>query len=137
MLFITNNSIKYLSLVYIRFNNQTVLFQTIQFIIIHLFSRFKCHSSIWLIDRAQSGCTTRRLSGPGSDGNEVVLRILQNSRISEASPSDCFVSYAEHSLGAVYLSVEIQLVYSATPADWASVGVYIYYVCYIYVVYFM
>ena len=36
----------------------------------------------------QSGATTPGQSGPGSDGNEVVLCILQNSRI-----TDCLVSY--------------------------------------------
>ena len=38
-----------------------------------------------------SGATTPGLSGPGSDGNEGVLRI--------PSPSDCLVSYLGHSLG--------------------------------------
>ena len=40
-------------------------------------------------------------SGPGSDSNEGVLRIPQNSSIAEISPSDCLVSYPGHSLGGV------------------------------------
>ena len=32
----------------------------------------------------------------GSDGNEEVLRIHHISSITEASPSDCLVSYPEH-----------------------------------------
>ena len=40
-------------------------------------------------------------SGPGSDGNEGVLRIPQCSSITGASPSDCLVSYPGHSLGRV------------------------------------
>ena len=51
------------------------LFQTIQFSISTLFS------SIWPIDRTLSGATTPSQSGPGSDGNEGVLRIPQSSSI--------------------------------------------------------
>ena len=35
-----------------------------------------------------------------------------------ATPSDCLVSYPEHSLGELYLSAEMQSVYSTAPADW-------------------
>ena len=38
-------------------------------------------SSIWSIDRILSGATTPGQSGPGSDGNEAVLRIPQSPRI--------------------------------------------------------
>ena len=38
------------------------------------------NSSIWLIDRTISDTTTPGQSGPGSDGNEGVLRIPQNLR---------------------------------------------------------
>ena len=38
--------------------------------------QFKCQPGlIWFIDRALSGATTPGESGPGSDGNEGVLRI--------------------------------------------------------------
>ena len=50
------------------------------------------------IDRALSGATILDQSGPGSDGNEGVLRIPQSSGITGASPSDCLVSYPGHSL---------------------------------------
>ena len=63
----------------------------------------------------------RGQSGPGSNGNEVVLRIPQSSSITEASLSDCLVSYPGHLLKAgSYPSAEMQLVYSTTPADWAT-----------------
>ena len=62
------------------------LFQTIQFSISTQFS------SIWPIDWTLSGATTTGQSGPGSDGNKGILRILQSSSITEASLSDCLVS---------------------------------------------
>ena len=46
-----------------------------------------------------SGATTPGYSGPGSDGNEGVLRIPQSSSIAGTSPSDCLMSYPGHSLG--------------------------------------
>ena len=45
-----------------------------------------------------SGATTPGQNGPGSDGNEGVLRIPQSSSITGTSPSDCLVSYPGHSL---------------------------------------
>ena len=48
-----------------------------------------------------------------------VLCIPQSSSITGASPSDCLVSYPEHSLKESYPSAEMQLVYSAAQADWA------------------
>ena len=59
-------------------------------------------------------------SGPGSDGNESVLRIPQISFITKASPSDCLISYLRLSLGGSYPAVKIQLVYSIAPSDWAD-----------------
>ena len=68
-------------------------------------------------------CLTQ--SEPGSDGNEGVLRIPQS--ITGASPSDCLVSYQEHSLGESYSTAEMQLKYSTAPADWAR---RLYHCCY-------
>ena len=81
-------------------------------------------SSIWPIDMTQSGATTPGQSGLGSDSNERVLRILQNSSNAETSPSDCLVLYIldTHLLGVSYSSAEMQSVYSTTPADWAKVS---------------
>ena len=76
-------------------------------------------SSIWPIDKTLSGATTQAHSGPWSNGNEGVHRIPQSSSITEASPSDCLVSYPGHSLGESYPSAEIQSVYSTGPANWA------------------
>ena len=109
--------------VYKQLNVKTVLFQTIQFSISML---FKCKyslstqfSSIRPIDRTLSGATTLGQSGPGSDGNERVLRISQSYSITGTSPSDCLVSYPGRSLGESYPSAEKQVVYSTAPADWA------------------
>ena len=78
---------------------KSVLFQTIQF---RMSTQFNCQksyfqailfcistqfSSIWLIDRNLSGANTPNQSGLGSDGNEMVLRIPQNSSITGSSPS--------------------------------------------------
>ena len=81
--------------VHIQLNVKTVLFQLIQFNISTQFS------SIRPIDRTLSGAaTTPGQSEPGSDGNKGVLHIPQSSSITEALPSDCLVSYSEHSWGA-------------------------------------
>ena len=52
-----------------------------------------------------SGATTPGQSGPGSNGNEGVLRIPQSHSITGTSPSDCLVSYPGHSLGRRGLSL--------------------------------
>ena len=57
------------------------------------------NSSIWPIARILSSATTPSQSGAGNDGNEGVLRIPQSSSITEASSSDCLVSYRGDSLG--------------------------------------
>ena len=78
-------------------------------------------SYIYTIDRTLSGATTPGQSGPGSDGNEGVLRIPQSSNITGTSPSDYLVSLTGHSLGRfLYPSVEKQSVYSTAPADWTN-----------------
>ena len=50
------------------------------------------------INRALSGATNLGQSGPGSNGNEGVLRIPQSSSITGISASDCLESYPGHSL---------------------------------------
>ena len=95
--------------------DKTVQFQTIQF---SISTQFKCQTSIWPIDRTLSGATTLGQSRTGSDGNKGVFRIPQSSRITEASPSDCLMSYTGHSLGESNPSAEIQTEYSAAPAYW-------------------
>ena len=96
----------------IQLNVKTVLFQTIQF---SLSTQF---SSTWPIDRNFSGASTASQSGPGSDGNKGVRRILKSSSFTEASLSDCLVPYPGHSLGELYHSLEMLSVYSINPADW-------------------
>ena len=82
------------------------------------------NSYIQPIDSTLSGATTPSQSGPRSDGNEGVLRILQSSGITGTSPSDCFVSYQGHSLsGEFYPSEEMQSVYSTAQTsqlDWVG-----------------
>ena len=77
----------------------SVLFQIIQFSISTLFRRQKQFYFEQI--GPLSGATTPGPSGPGSDGNEGVLRIPQSSSIAGTSPSDCLVSYPGHSLGGV------------------------------------
>ena len=45
------------------------------------------NSSVWLIDKTQTGTTHMGLSGPGSSGNEKALHIPKSSR-TRASASD-------------------------------------------------
>ena len=79
--------------------DQTFLFLTIQFSISHLFALSLNVQHFYLTLDSSPG-----LSEPGSNGNEGVLRIPQNSSITEASPSDCLVSYLGHLLGVLLLS---------------------------------
>ena len=75
-------------------------------------------SSIQPIDRALSGATTPGQSGPGSDGNERILRIPQSSSIAGTSPWDCLVLYTGYLLKVgSYPSAEVQSAYSTSPAD--------------------
>ena len=96
------------------------LFQAIHFRISHLFHSVSMSNiSIWPIDRTLSGATTPNLSGPGSNGNEGVLCIPQNSIITGPSTSNCLMSYPGHSLGGeFYPSAEMQLVYSTAQVNW-------------------
>ena len=71
--------------------SKAFLFQAIQFSISSQFT------SIWPINRTLSGATTTGQSGPGSDGYEGVLRILQSSSITGAVPSYCLVLYQDYS----------------------------------------
>ena len=49
----------------------------------------------------------------------AMYHIPQSSSITEASPSDCLLSYPGYSLGEFYPSAEMQSMYSTTTADWA------------------
>ena len=75
------------------------------------------NSSIWRIDRTLSGATTPSHSGPETDGNEGVLRILQISSITGTSPLDCLMLYPGHLLGESYTSAKMQSMYSNVPAE--------------------
>ena len=124
MLCITRNSIEHQLFVYTQLNFQSVLFQTIQFSIdtqffvytqlnvkIVLFqaiqfsisTQFKCQTSILPIDRNLSSAITPSLIGPGSEGNEGVLCIPQNSCITRASLLDYLMSYQDIRWGSFTL----------------------------------
>ena len=96
------HSIRFCGIVFSKFKTQ---FYCISFCISSKFN------SIWPIGRTLSGATIPGQSGPGSDGNEEVLRIPQSPSITGTSPSDCLVSY----WGDSFLSV-----YSTVPTDWAT-----------------
>ena len=60
-------------------------------------------------------------SGPGSNGNEVVLYIPQSSSITGTSPSDCLESYPEHWLGGGLTPLQrCSWCILQPPADWAT-----------------
>ena len=82
-------------------------------------------SSIQPIDKALSGATIPSQSGPGSNDNERVLRILQSLCITETLPSDCLVSYSGHSLAGILFLCLVQSVYSTSPAKWATIYLYV------------
>ena len=56
------------------------------------------NNSIRTIDRTLSSATTPIKSEPGSDGNEEVLCIHQNSWSTGTSPLVCLVPYPGHTL---------------------------------------
>ena len=68
------------------------------------------NNSTCLTERTPSETTTPGLSGPGSDGNEGVLRIPKSFSITGASPSHGLMLYHGHSLGKFYPSAEMQSV---------------------------
>ena len=76
-----------------------------------------------------SGDTTIGQNGPENDGNDRPHRIPKSSSITEASLSDCLVSYSvdslgepystteiSHIVGGSYPSAEVQSTYSTVPA---------------------
>ena len=73
------------------------------------------NSSIWPIDGPYQVLPLH--------GNEGVHHIPQSYSITETVQSDCFVSYAEHSLGKSYPSAEMKSVYFAGPADESKMNV--------------
>ena len=113
LLCISNNSIKHQPFVYTLLNEQTILFQTIQF-------NLSFDISIWPIDRTLSDVTTLGLIGSGNDSNEGVLHIPQNPNITGTSLLDCLVSYPGHFLWErSYFPAMMQLIYSTALAEWA------------------
>ena len=93
LLFNTNNSIWHQSFISTWLKDQTVLFLTIQFCISHLFAHSLNVKQFFLTHKTLSGATTPGPSGPRSNGNKGVICIPQSSSITEASASDCLVSF--------------------------------------------
>ena len=75
------------------------------------------NSSIGQIDRALSGATTPRQSGPGSDDNKGVFCISQSSRIRWFNVVSRTLVWK--GVGP-YSTAETQLVYSTSTANWAT-----------------
>ena len=92
----------YFSLPTVKWKNSSIL--TIQSSVLILFS------SVWPKDRTLSSATIPAKSGPGSDGNKGVFRILESSSSTESSSSECLMSYPGN-------SAEMQSVYSTVLAD--------------------
>ena len=68
------------------------------------------------MDRALSRATIQGQSGPGSNGNERVLRIPQSSSLTIRLFSVIFRTLIGRGFNP---SAEVQSVYSTAPADWA------------------
>ena len=68
----------------------------------------RCSYCILLLQLTEiiTGATTSGQSWPWSNGNEGLLHIPQSTNITETSPSDCLVSYPEHSLWRGGLHIE-------------------------------
>ena len=93
--------------------SKTVLFQAIQ---INISTQFSC---IWPIDWTLSGATTPGQVGPGSDGNERVLRIPQSSNIIGTIRLFSDISRTlDIGGGGSHPFAEKQLVYSTAQANW-------------------
>ena len=90
--------------------NKLVLIVKIQFSISTQFSSISPNIGPYQVLPLQT-------SGARSDGNNGVLSFTQSSSITETSPSDCVGSCTGHSSREPFPSAEMQLVYSATPAD--------------------
>ena len=124
LLCITNNSIKHQSLVSTSLNNQTVLFQTIQFGKSHLFALSLNLKQFNLIHWSDQG-------GAGSSGNEGIHCIPQNSIITGASLSDglrCYpagaVKYTDcFSAEGMFSPVDDFAGYDLKPSDYRSLTI--------------
>ena len=91
LLCFTNNSFKNQSFVYTHIKEQTVLFQTIQI-----------ESQTVLFDSLIRPIRCSHSKSGWSVSSGRVFRISQCSGVTEASPSDCLVSYAGYSLRESY-----------------------------------
>ena len=107
LLCITNNLIKYKSFVYEQLNDQTVLFLSIKFSIIHLFA-FSLNVKLFYLLQI----------GPGSHGNEGVLVIFKGL-LKSHHHIRWFTVISRTLVGWSSSPVEMQLVYSTALADWA------------------
>ena len=86
-------------------------------------SQFKCQTVLF---GTLPGASSPSQSGPGSNSNEGVIHIPQNSSITGASPSDCLVSYqgefakSVRGRGSYPPLAKMQSMYSTPPADLAE-----------------
>ena len=119
MLCITNNSIKLQSFVYTQLNDQTVLFQAIQFSISHLFTLSFNVKQFYL---TLSGVTTLGQSEPGSDDNEGALHIAKISKAGALPPDDLMLYPGHLLVGVLSLCRDVVSVfYFSSQLDQSSV----------------
>ena len=76
-------------------------------------------SYICSIDRTLSSASIPSQSGPERDGNEGVLHIPLNCRVSQAWLSECLVSIRTLFGWGLTHQTDMQSVYSTAPVDWA------------------
>ena len=120
MLGVINNSIKYQSFVYSQLKDKTVLFQTIQFSISHLFALFKFQTVLFdlLIGPYQLLPLQIRV-----DLGEILMKVYSTFPKLQHYWSPTLwvfrVIFRIVVVGGSYLSAGMQSVYSTALADWA------------------
>ena len=89
-------------------------------LVICLHSVLMSNLSIWSIDRILSSKNTPSQIGPGSNGNEGVLRIPRSSSTTGDSALDCLILYPEHWLKEVLLLCKkaVGIFYSPNRLSW-------------------
>ena len=101
--FISNNSLKHLFALN--------LYDKVDSLNVKQFYLIRERTLSWTIRPSQSRS--------GNDGNQKVLRTLQNSCITGASPSDCLMSHPGNTLcKGSFPTTDMQTVYST--ADWVT-----------------
>ena len=124
MLFSTNNLIKHQSFLYTQLNDQTVLIQTIQF---SISTQSKCQTVLFDPEvglyQVLPLSVSMDLGAVATKGYSEFFKISTLSflpRCSRCIRQPQLTRATGLSLGESYPSAEMQSVYSAAPADWAT-----------------